>query len=149
MARIERTIRVGVPTQLAYELWSRPEEFPYFMDGVVAVRDKGSGLFRFTTSKSDRTEHWTARLQREAPHLVRWRTTDRGRFLGQVVLRTTADGSEVTFMVDYEPRDVTAVTQEPIPPLWDVTGDLIRFKSHAEDVQEQRLLDYETLHVAV
>ena len=45
MARIERKIRVGVPTQLAYELWSRPEEFPHFVDGVVAVRNKGSGLY--------------------------------------------------------------------------------------------------------
>ena len=35
---VERSIEVEVPVQMAYDQWSRFEEFPRFMSGVEEVR---------------------------------------------------------------------------------------------------------------
>ena len=104
MARMEAKLRVEVPTEFAYELWSRPQEYPNFMGGVTAVRSKGENICQLTIESTDRKEHWTVKLANEPPRFVRWRNTEGGRFLGEVMLRTTAEGTEVTLIVDYEPQ---------------------------------------------
>ena len=37
MARVEQSIEVDVPVQVAYNQWTQFEEFPTFMEGVEQV----------------------------------------------------------------------------------------------------------------
>ena len=140
MARIEGKLRVGVPAELAYELWSRPQEFPNFMAAVTSVKAKGKNAFVVTTENEGRNERWNLTVQKEGGRVVRWRSSDSGRFLGEVTLRTTAEGSEITLAVDYEPasRQEEKETRRMVLPAWDVGGDLLRFRLYAEGVYEEQ-----------
>jgi uncharacterized membrane protein len=138
MARVEGKLRVDVPVDVAYRLWSRPQEFTNFLGGVTEVKSQGRGSYKITTEHSGRKDTWTVRMHKEAPRTVRWRAVDGGQFLGEVVLRTTSGGSEITLIVDYEPH-TDADNRPMVLPMWDVGGDLLRFRLYAEGVYEDQL----------
>jgi len=141
MARIEGKLRVGVPAELAYELWSRPQEFPNFMGAVTSVKAKGKNAFVVSTEHEGRSERWNLTIQKEGGRVIRWRSSDSGRFLGEVTLRTTGEGSEITLAVDYEPASRDEELKEArrlVLPTWDVGGDLLRFRQYAEGVLEEQ-----------
>ena len=140
MARIEGRLKVGVPAELAFDLWSRPEEFANFMGNVIGVESTGKDVFKITTESPEGDESWTVKVQRESPRSVRWRSVEGGRFLGEVTLRTSYDGTEIMLAVDYEPRTASPETEvrRMVIPTWDVGGDLLRFRMYAEGVLEDQ-----------
>ena len=139
MARVESKLRVGVPVDLAYGLWSRPEEFPNFLAGVTGVRKKGKETYQVTTEVGGVEEHWTIEVHRDSPRQIRWRSLETGRFLGEVLLRTVAEGTEVMLTVDYEPQRGTAPPmRRMVVPTWDVGGDLLHFRLYADGVLEDQ-----------
>ena len=138
MARMESKLRIGVPTDLAYSLWSSPEEFPNFMRGVVGVHEKGKNVFQVETKSGSNRDKWTIEVHTEEPHRVRWTSRGKGRFQGEVVLRSILDRSEVWLAIDYEPHNVN--DDDPVGRMlhtWDVGADLLRFKIYAEGVLEE------------
>ncbi|MFI6843113.1 SRPBCC family protein [Kitasatospora sp. NBC_00085] len=44
MTRIEESVEVEIPPAAAYEQWTRLEEFPAFMRGIVSIERRGPGL---------------------------------------------------------------------------------------------------------
>ena len=140
MARIEGRLKVGVPAELAFDLWSRPEEFANFMGCVIGVQQQGNDVYRITTETPNGQDVLTRNGQQAALRSVRWRSVEGGRFLGEVTLRTSYDGTEIMLAVDYEPRRASAETEtrRMVIPTWDVGGDLLRFKMYAEGVLEDQ-----------
>mgnify|MGYP003702757615 CR=1 FL=1 len=140
MARIEGRLKVGIPADLAFDLWSRPEEFANCMGCVIDGKNQGHDVYKITTETPGGNEGWPVKLQREAPRSVRWRSVDGGRFFGEVTLRTSYDGTEIMLAVDYEPqtKSVQTETRRMVIPTWDVGGDLLRFRMYAEGVLEDQ-----------
>ena len=139
MARVEGKLRVDVPVDVAYRLWSRPEEFTNFLGGVTDVTSLGRGSYKIKTKHSGRKDTWTVRMHKESPNVVRWRALEGGQFLGEVVIRTTTGGAEVRLVVDYAPSHAETDDRPMVLPMWDVGGDLLRFRTYAEGVLEEQL----------
>jgi uncharacterized membrane protein len=138
---METRLRVGVPVDLAHALWSNPAEFPNFMGGVVSVSEKPKGVFQLEAESSGGRERWSIELTEKSPHCIRWTNRGKGRFLGEVLLRSTGDGSEVWLSVDYEPRSAhDDGASDRTLHTWDVGGDMLRFKIYAEGVLEESLV---------
>ena len=63
MSRFEDQITVDVPVRVAYDRWTRFEDFPSFMDGVERVEQLDDKTFRWTASVAgvdedlDRRDH--------------------------------------------------------------------------------------------
>ena len=63
MARIEAKLRVGVPAEFAYQLWSNPEEYLNFMAAVSSGRKKANAYQLTTEVKTARRNGaWRSRL---------------------------------------------------------------------------------------
>src|SRR5213593_2866530 len=80
MQRVERSIRVRLPAEELYQLWSDVASFPRFMEHVEEVRSTGAGG-RFSHWKLEPvagvTVEWDAEITEDEPnHVIGWRSTD-------------------------------------------------------------------------
>ncbi|MEV8093169.1 SRPBCC family protein [Kitasatospora sp. NPDC085879] len=62
MARVEQSVQVGVPVPVAYRQWTRVEEFPLFVRGVLRVERPESGLTRWTVRTGGAIREFDARV---------------------------------------------------------------------------------------
>lgn len=117
MSTFGHTVTVDRPVHEVYELWSRFESHPDFMDGVEQV-----------DAVSDRRSHWTVRVagvEREydaavtrmrQDDLIEWNTVDGPTQHGSVSFtEVDDDATMVTLTVTFEPEGVTEL-------LGDVSG---------------------------
>ncbi|MBD0329033.1 MAG: SRPBCC family protein [Thermoleophilia bacterium] len=135
MAKVEQSIEVNVPVQVAYNQWTQFEDFPQFMEGVESVTQIDDTHLRWVAEIGNQREEWTAEITEQLPdRLIAWRSTGGVQQSGRVQfepLGTDRTRIEVTF--EYEPEGIvqtlgSAVGQDERR----VENDLEKFKEFVE-----------------
>ena len=70
MATIEKSIDVHVPVSTAYGQWTQFEEFPRFMEGVVAVNQIDDSHIRWIAEIGGERQEWEAEIVEQQPDRV-------------------------------------------------------------------------------
>ncbi|MGE3773357.1 MAG: SRPBCC family protein [Gammaproteobacteria bacterium] len=74
--RIEESIDLDVPVRMAYDQWTRFEEFPRFMSGVREVVQLDDTHLRWRVEIAGAERTWTAEIIEQIPdERIAWATT--------------------------------------------------------------------------
>jgi len=138
MARTESTIRVGIPPEAAFEMWSDIRKLREFLPGVLEVKNAGDNTYSVTLKAGDSKD--TTRVAYsviEKPRRLVWRSKGGAKWNGEVIFRPTTEGTEVRLIVDFEP---SALREHPtergsVVPTWNVGADLLAFQLYAEKAE--------------
>lgn len=135
MSRFEQQITVDVPVRVAYDRWTRFEDFPSFMEGVERVEQLDDQTLRWTATIAGVTKRWTAKIVDQTPDTrIAWKSIEGAENAGAVLFE--ADGPErttVTLRVDAEPEGLIESAGDALGLLEGrVKGDLERFKDVVE-----------------
>lgn len=135
METIERSIDLDVPKQIAYQQWTRFEEFPQFMDGVEAVRRLDAKRLHWVANIGGSRKEWDAQITEDIPNeRIAWRS-EAGEFTaGMVTFQPlAADRTRATLRFNYEPKGVKEKLGDWLGLVSGrVEGDLERFKTFVE-----------------
>lgn len=105
MAKIEKTIEVGVPVSVAYGQWTQFEEFPRFMEGVVSVEQTDDKHLRWVVEVKGERREWTAEIVEQEPdRVIAWRSEAGAPTSGRVEFVPTTTGTEVRVEMEYDPE---------------------------------------------
>jgi uncharacterized membrane protein len=140
---IEESIEIAVPVERAYEQWTRFEELPKFMEGIVSVR---------RDPLNDRSLHWEANIagahrewdaeitEQSENQRVAWCSTNGAHNAGVVTFhRLSPNRCKVMLQMDYEPEGVVATAGDQLGVLRRrVCGDLARFRDYMEQPRATR-----------
>lgn len=135
MSRFEQQISVDVPVRVAYDRWTRFEDFPSFMDGVESVKQLDDKTLRWTASIAGVSKSWTAEIVDQTPDVrVAWKSIDGADNAGAVLFESEgSDRTTVTLKIDAEPDGVVESLGDSLGFLERrVKGDLDRFKDLVE-----------------
>lgn len=135
MSRFEQQISVDVPVRVAYDRWTRFEDFPSFMDGVESVKQLDDKTLRWTASIAGVSKSWTAEIVDQTPDVrVAWKSIDGADNAGAVLFESEGrDRTTVTLKIDAEPDGVVESLGDSLGFLERrVKGDLDRFKDLVE-----------------
>jgi uncharacterized membrane protein len=135
MAEITESVDVAVPVRVAYDQWTQFEEFPRFMEGVVAVQQIDDSHIRWIVEVGGEQEQWEAEIvEQQSDRLIAWRSTEGLINSGRVEFLPTSEGTRVNVALEYEPEGL----KESAGALLgvdgsQVEGDLQRFKELVEN----------------
>src|SRR5919112_1763728 len=135
MSKVEQSIDVEVPVQVAYNQWTQFEQFPQFMDAVDEVRQTDDTHLHWVARVAGRQKEWDAEITEQTPdQRIAWTSTTGARNAGVVTFHRISDNTtRVMLQMDVEPEGVveTAGTEAGIFES-NVKGDLERFKEFIE-----------------
>jgi uncharacterized membrane protein len=135
MSKVEKSIDVDVPVQVAYNQWTQFEEFPRFMDKVDQVRQVDDTHLHWTATIAGQRKEWDAEITEQTPdQRVAWNSTSGARNAGVVTFHRLDDRkSRVMLQMDVEPEGPVETVGTAVGLLErEVTGDLERFKDFIE-----------------
>ena len=135
MSKVEKSIDVDVPVQVAYNQWTQFEEFPQFMDKVEHVRQVDDTHLHWTATIAGKRKEWDAEITEQTPdQRVAWNSTSGARNAGVVTFHRLDDRkSRVMLQMDVEPEGPVETVGAAVGLLErEVTGDLERFKDFVE-----------------
>jgi uncharacterized membrane protein len=135
MSKVEKSIDVDVPVQVAYNQWTQFEEFPRFMDKVDQVRQVDDTHLHWTATIAGKRKEWDAEITEQTPdQRVAWNSTSGARNAGVVTFHRLDDRkSRVMLQMDVEPEGPVETIGTAVGLLErEVTGDLERFKDFIE-----------------
>jgi uncharacterized membrane protein len=135
MSKVEKSIDVDVPVQVAYNQWTQFEEFPRFMDKVDQVRQVDDTHLHWTATIAGQRKEWDAEITEQTPdQRVAWNSTSGARNAGVVTFHRLDDRkSRVMLQMDVEPDGPVETVGTAVGLLErEVTGDLERFKDFIE-----------------
>ena len=135
MAKVERSIDVEVPVQVAYNQWTQFEDFPEFMDSVENVRQIDDTHLHWTADVAGKRKEWDAEITEQTPdQRIAWTSTTGARNAGAVSFHRIDDNkSRVLLTMDVEPEGVIE-TAGTAAGLFErsVQNDLENFKKFIE-----------------
>jgi uncharacterized membrane protein len=135
MARVEKSVDVKVPINVAYDQWTQFEEFPRFMEGVEEVVQRDDKFLDWTAEVGGRTEVWTAEIVDQVPDTrIAWKSVAGASNAGAVLFEPLGtDLTRVTLRMEIEPRGPVETLGE-LAGVVDrqVQGDLERFRDLVE-----------------
>jgi uncharacterized membrane protein len=135
MSRFEEQVIVEVPVRVAYDRWTRFEDFPSFMDGVERVERVDDKTLRWTASVAGVSRTWTAVIVDQTPDTrIAWKSVDGAANAGAVLFEAAGPAkARVTLRIDAEPDGVVESVGDALGFLQRrVRGDLERFKDLVE-----------------
>jgi uncharacterized membrane protein len=105
MSRVVKSIEVDVPVSTAFEAWTRFEELPRFMHGVVAVKRLADGHLSWRAQILGVERVWELEITEIAPErTIAWSSCAGPRNQGAIVLEPLSSfGTRVTMEVRYDP----------------------------------------------
>jgi uncharacterized membrane protein len=136
VGQIEETVDVDVPVRIAYDLWTRFEVFPEFMNGVESVTREDGGRDHWVTNVAGIVRTFDTEVTAQEPdQRVAWRTVaGEARHSGEVVFEPLeGDRTQVTVRIDWEPSDLVERIGDAIGvDDHQVRADTKRFKQFVE-----------------
>jgi YD repeat-containing protein len=141
MSTVIKSIDVDIPASTAFEQWTRFEELPRFMGGVVAVQRLDDRHLHWRAQMIGVERVWELELTEITPDTkIAWRSCSGPHNYGAVVLQplSTFD-TRVTMEVHYDPASFLQEVTDYLGLLsrW-VERSLIRFKALAEQPDSTR-----------
>jgi uncharacterized membrane protein len=137
---IEKAIRIAVPREQVYALWSQCDQFPRFMSLVEEVRRLDDDRWHWVVKgPAGRRLEWDAVVvDRQPPHLLAWRSEPDApvQHAGCVRFAETGTGTRVTVRMAYSPP--AGVIGHTVAALFgrdakhELDADLMRMKAYLE-----------------
>lgn len=108
MARIQQSIEIGVPVQVAYNQLTQFEDYPQFMQDVETVQQLDDTHLHWTTRMSNRSVEWDAEIVEQEPdRCIAWRNVSGPTNAGKVEVQPLGDETaRVTLTLEAEPERV-------------------------------------------
>ena len=135
METIERSIDLDVPVQVAYQRWTRFEEFPRFMEGVEEVRRLDAKRLHWVATIGGTRKEWDAQITEEVPNeRIAWRSEAGECTAGLVTFQPLGNNrTRITVRLEYEPQGVKETVGDWLGLVSRrVEHDLERFKAYVE-----------------
>ncbi len=134
MATVEKSIDVQVPVSTAYDQWTQFEEFPQFMEGIVAVDQIDDSHVRWVAEVGGTRHAWEAEIVEQEPdRVIAWRSMDGLMNSGRVEFTPIDDGTRVTVEMEYQPEGIKETAGAALGlDEGQVEDDLERFKELVE-----------------
>ena len=135
MATIEQSIEVEVPVRTAYNQWTQFEEFPRFMEGVIAVKQLDDTHLLWRANVGGKEKVWKARITEQTPdQRIAWRSEEGADNAGVVTFHRISDGkTKIMLQLEYDPEGVVENVGDAVGLVSArVKGDLERFKEFIE-----------------
>ncbi|RKT09891.1 polyketide cyclase/dehydrase/lipid transport protein [Streptomyces sp. 1114.5] len=136
MARIEESVEVHAPLPAVYEQWTRYEEFPEFMRGVVSVERTGPGATHWVIDAVGVRREFEARTVEAVPReRVAWESVAGDvRQAGVVTFHRIDEGTtRLMVQLELEPPGLLERLVEALGFVdRRVIDDLRDFKDHVE-----------------
>lgn len=135
MATIEKSIEVNVPARVAYEKWTRFEEFPKFMEGVQEVKRLDSNHLQWKAEFGGKIEEWSAEIDEEITNKrIAWHSTSGAENDGIVTFSAISPGrTAVKLHLEYDPEGLLENIDDKLRFVTHrIAGDLERFKEIVE-----------------
>ena len=135
MAKVEHSIDVDGPVQVAYDQWTQFEAFPRFMDKVESVKQIDDTHLHWVATVAGKRKEWDAEITEQTPdQRIAWTSTTGARNAGVVTFHHIDDNTtRVMLQLDVEPEGVIETAGTAIGIFENqVVGDLERFKDFIE-----------------
>jgi uncharacterized membrane protein len=140
MAKIEKSLDVNVSASVAYNQWTRLEDFPEFMDGVEEVTQLDDATQHWVANIGGQRKEWDARVtENVADERIAW-TSEGGTFTSGLVTFRPLDENKtrVVLEMDYDPEGIVEELGDKLGFVSRrVEGDLKRFKEFVESRGEE------------
>lgn len=103
-----RAIHLDVPVHVAYDQWTRFEDFPRFLDNVKEVRQLDDQHVCWRVQIAGKELQWTAQIYEQIPdRRIAWASTEGALNAGSVSFRAlTADSCRMLVELAYEPTGI-------------------------------------------
>jgi uncharacterized membrane protein len=124
---------------MAYKQWSRFEEFPRFMDGVVEIERLDGGRLRWHASICGNDAEWYAQVKEDLPdRRIAWCSEGLAVNAGVVTLQPVGEShTRVNLRIEYDPNAVLRMIGYNLGSGTEqVRNDLECFKEIVEDMAE-------------
>jgi uncharacterized membrane protein len=104
--KVEKTITVDVPVNMAYNQWTQFEEFPQFMGGVQKVEQLDDRRLHWVAEIAGVKREWYAEiLEQRADEKIAWAATEGATNAGAVYFTPEgADRTQIRLELEYEPE---------------------------------------------
>jgi uncharacterized membrane protein len=135
MATVSETVDVNVPVDVAYDQWTRFEQFPTFMEGIEEVSRIDDTHLHWVAEIGGKRHEWDAEIiDRQPNHRIAWRSTDGLRNDGVVIFEPIEAGV-TRVKVDFE-HDSEGLVEKIGAAIGaddrQVQADLLRYKERVE-----------------
>ena len=135
MSTIEQSINVNVPIRTAYNQWTQFEEFPRFMEGVVAVKQLDDRRLHWHTNIGGHDKKFYTEITEQIPdQRIAWRSREGAEHGGVVTFHRIDDNStRILVQMEYTPEGIVEKAGDMMGMASRrVKGDLERFKQFVE-----------------
>ena len=104
MARIQQSVEIRVPAQVAYNQLTQFEDYPRFMQEVESAEQVDDTHVRWTTKIGQHARDWNSEIIEQKPdQCIAWRNVEGPVSTGRVEVQALgADSSRVSFTVESE-----------------------------------------------
>jgi uncharacterized protein YndB with AHSA1/START domain len=132
--RVDKRISIEAPRRQVYDQWTRFEDYPQFMAGVIEVNRVGDDRLHWRAETGGQVREWTTRIIRCQPNEIAWQTEEDTPTTTEVRLSGDEDRTEVEMDVSIASEDVDDRAGAPSDLVDErVQADLLRFKQFVED----------------
>ena len=104
--RVEKSVTVDVPVDMAYNQWTQFEEFPQFMGGVQQVQQLDDTRLHWVAEIAGVKREWEATiLEQRQDEKIAWAATEGATNAGAVYFAPAGTSrTQVTLELEYEPE---------------------------------------------
>jgi hypothetical protein len=104
MARIQQSIEISVPAQVAYNQLTQFEDYPRFMEEVESAEQLDATHVRWTTKIGQHARDWRSEIIEQTPdQVIEWRNVEGPVSTGRVEVEVLGEArSRVSFTVESE-----------------------------------------------
>ncbi len=147
MATVSETVDVNVPVSVAYEQWTRFEQFPSFMEAIQEVTKLDETHLHWVAEIGGKRHEWDAEIIDIQPnHRIAWRSTSGLRNDGVVIFEPVEAGV-TRVKVDFE-HDSEGIVETIGAAIGaddrQVQADLLRYKEKVEAQSSTTTIPAET-----
>ena len=105
---VKNVIDINAPVEVVYGEWSKFEQFPHFMRGIVEVKEIDATHQHWLADIGGITEEWDTEITENVPNeRIAWHSTSGSKNSGIIMFeRLSDDTTRVTLEITYEPQGI-------------------------------------------
>lgn len=132
--KVEKSVLVNVPVNVAYNQWTQFEDFPQFMGGITSVTQLSDDRLEWVAEIGGVRRRWEAKILEQVPdRKVSWAATEGATNAGEVTFENLQGRTSVHLSLEYEPEGLVEKVGDKLNVVENqAEGDLERFKAFIE-----------------
>lgn len=135
MTTIEHSVDVHVPVRLAYDQWTRFEQYPKFMRHVESIRQLDDRRLHWRVNLGGQVREFEAEIVEQTPDKrIAWRSTGGVQNRGVVTFHRLGDQlCRVMLQLEFAPEGLLETVGTLVGvPRFDIQKDMQRFAAYVE-----------------